>query len=492
MSSKMRKPISILLLMALVVSGLAACGTPTAAPEPTKAEVPTTEPETTKAEVATTAPEPTEVEVPTTEPEPAIQPGELEVGVGWTEGTAFDLVKEIGDSMEQDYPGTKVTYTFNNTEARPAITMRMEAGDPLDVDWAFTALRESSHSLVDNDYIYDLTDTLNEARADGTRWIDDFHPVFVPALTYKDRIWGAPDEVWVMLLHYNKGLFDQWGLQPPKTWAELLTLCETIKAKGVAPIAVTGQVPDYVGIWSDLLFQRIAGTDKTMEVMWKETDKGMATDADYLLAAQELNKLATSGYLIDGWQALDFTTSQLYFFQGKAAMILMGSWLMKEMKDSIPEGFQLGVAPFPTYDGGHGNQEAMFGNVTGWNVMAQSDVPDLAIEFLRRYTSDEAATKRVEQLGSFVPNSHVAQPTGVYGATEAMAAASGNEFILYFFGVSGGQFGMSTAWYGPIVEMWAGQLTPEEALTKIDANLNSIREQRKLAGGSIYEPTATP
>jgi ABC-type glycerol-3-phosphate transport system substrate-binding protein len=480
------------LLVVLVATSLAACGTPTAAPEPTQVVVPATVAEATTAPEPTPVPEATKVPEPTAVPEPEIQPGELEIGVGWTEGTAFDLVKEIGDSLEADYPGTKVTYTFNNTEARPALTMRMEAGDPLDVDWAFTALRESSHPLVDNGFIYDLTGAMNEPREDGTRWIDDFHPVFIPALTYKDKIWGATDEVWVMLLHYNKGQFDEWGLEPPKTWAELLEVCEIIKGKGVAPIAVTGQVPDYVGIWSDLLFQRIAGTEKTMEIMWTDTDKKLAEDPDYLLAAEELQKLSDNGYLIDGWESLDFTTSQLYFFQGKASMILMGSWLMKEMKDSIPEGFELGVAPFPTYEGGKGNQEAMFGNVTAWNVMADSDVPELAVEFLRRYTSDAAAAKRVEQLGSFVPNKNVSQPTGVYGAAEAMAAASSSEFILYFFGVSGGQFGMPTAWYGPIVEMWAGQLTTEEALAKIDANLESIRAQREVAGGSITEPTAVP
>jgi len=431
---------------------------------------------------ATPAPAPTKALEPTKPPTPKIAPARLEVGVGWAQGTAFDRVKEIGDSMEKDFPGTKVIYTMNNDAARPLIMMRMEAGDPLDVDWAFQAMRESAHPLVDKGFILDLTDYVNAKREDGTHWIDDFNPLFVPALKYKDRIWGVPDEVWVMLLHYNKGMFDEWGLKPPATWKELLQVCETIKSKGVAPIAVTGQVPDYVGIWSDHLFQRIAGKEKTMEIMWQDTDKKMADDPDFLLAAQELNKLSANGYLIEGWQALDFTTAQLYFFQGKAAMIMMGSWLMKEMKDSIPKGFELGVAPFPTYEGGKGDQQAMFGNVTAWNVMAASDVPQLAAEFLRRYTSDEAATKRVEQLGSFVPNIHVSPPTAIYGAADAMRAASKGDFILYFFGVSGGQFGMSDAWYGPVVEMWTGKLTPEGMLAKIDANLASIRAQRKAAG----------
>ncbi|MBN1317656.1 MAG: extracellular solute-binding protein [Anaerolineales bacterium] len=470
MNTGLKRVLSIILILGLFAGVLTACQTTTPESEPTQAPEPTQEPE------PTLAPEPTEP------PQPEIEPGELEIGVGWEEGTAFDLVKEIGDSMVEDYPGTEIIYTFNNSAARPAIEMRMEAGDPLDVDWAFNAMRESQYDLVDNGFILDLTEYMYEEREDGTRWVDDFNPLFLPSITYKDKIYGAPDEVWVMLLHYNKGMFDEMGLEPPTTWNELLEICETIKSNGVAPIAVTGQVQDYVGIWSDHLFQRVAGKDKTMEIMWEETDKKMADDADFLLAAEELNKLSTNGYLIEGWEATDFTTAQLYFFQGKAAMMMMGSWLMKEMADSIPADFELGVAPFPTFDGGHGDQEAMFGSVTTWNVPAASDVPELAIEYLRRYTSDEAATKRVEQLGAFSPNINVSPPTAIYGGADAMKAASNGDFILYFFGVSGGQFGMSDAWYGPVVQMWTGKYTPEEMLAQIDANLESVRAQRKEAG----------
>jgi raffinose/stachyose/melibiose transport system substrate-binding protein len=454
--------------------------TPT--PEPTQAPQPTTPPPApTQAPPPTALPTVEATQVPLPTAAPTLAPGRLEVGVGWTQGTAFDLVKEVGDSIEKDYPGTKVIYTFNNTAARPLIEMRMEAGQPLDVDWAFTALRDADHPLVDKGYILDLTDALNAKRTDGTRWLDDFNPLFISACTYKDKIWGVPGEIWDMLLFYNKGLFDQWGVKPPTTWTEFLALCETIKGKGVAPIALTGQVPDYVGIWSDHMFQRIAGKEKTLEIMWQDTDKKMAGDPDYVLAAQELKKLSDKGYLINGWQGTDFTTAQLYFFQGKAAMIMMGSWLQGEMKDSIPKDFKLGAAQFPQYEGAKPDQQAMFGNVTAWNVMAASKAPELATEFLRRYTSDTEAAKRVDKLGAFMPNIKVAPPTGIYGAAEAMQAAATHDFILYFFGVASGQFGMSAGWYGPVVEMLAGTLTPEAMLTKIDANLASIRAQRKAA-----------
>ena len=51
--------------------------------------------------------------------------------------------------------------------------------------------------------------------------------------------------------------------------------------------------------------------------------------------------------------------------------------------------------------------------------------------------------------------------------------------IYYHYGTVGGPYGIQAAWFTPIVEMWLGQLTPEEAVAKIDENMVQVREQRK-------------
>lgn len=414
---------------------------------------------------------------------PMIEPGELEVGVLWEEGTWFDIVKEIGDSMIKDFPGTEIIYTFNNTAALPAIEARTLAGDPLDVHILFDSMDPRLHQWVDDGHVLDITDAMNEVRDDGTMWKDDFLPIFLTPSTYKSSIWGAPEQVYIWLVHYNKKMFDDWGKTPPTTWAEMLDLCEWIKTNGngVAPIALTGQVDFYVGMWWDYLTQRYVGTDKVREYLYGDTDAKLVDDPGYLKAAQEMNKLFENEYLVEGWEATDFTTVQIYFFQEKAAMILMGSWLMTEMKDSIPEGFELAVAPFPQVDGGKGSQDALFGAARPWNVMAKSDVPELATEYLRRFTSKEISTKRSELLGAVSPCQGVPAPQGIGGISEVMENASNAEFIYYNYGVVGGEFGIQAAWYTPIVEMCMGKLTPEEALSKIDKNFEAIRSQRKEA-----------
>ena len=498
MKSKIARFGTFILLFALLVSILPACQSATTAPPPAAnpTQAPTTAPAANPTQAPTTAPA---ANAPTTAPAanptpaptaaPAIKAGPLEVGVLWDVGSpSYALVKTIGDSLEKDYPGTKVTYTFNNTAARPAIEARMLAGNPLDVDFLFNGMDPNSYNWVTNGYLLDLTPYLTAPRADGTTWLSDFNPVFQPAMKYQDKYYAVPEEVYIWMLHYNKQMFDKWNLQPPTTWADLLNLCDTIKkvGGGVAPIAVTGQVNFYVGMWFDSLVQRIVGTQKVMDYLYGDNNMKLSDDPGFLQAAQEVEKLKTNNCLINGYQGTDFTTTQLYFFQGKAAMILMGSWLETEMKASIPPDFQLAVAPFPSYTGGAGNQNAIFGIALSWSIPAKTQNPALAVEYLRRFTSVQEATLRSNVLGSVPPVIGAPSPASIIGMDAALKNAQTAEFILYDYGLGSAKFGLEDAWYNPLVDMWAGKLTPQQAMDKIDANVAAVRQQRKTAA------TATP
>jgi len=470
--SKRYKSVALLMVLVFVIGLLSACSPQETAVEEPAAEEPAAE-------------EPAAEEPAAEEPaaeEPAIKPGNLEVGVLWEEGSAsYDLVKSIGDSLEADFPGTKVTYTFNNTAARPQIETRMMAGDPLDIDFIFEGMDPNSFSWVENDFILDITEYMNAEREDGTAWKDDFYPLFYPSMQFEGKFYGAPEQVYIWALHYNKSLFDEWGLTVPTTWEEMFAVSDQIKEKSggeVAPIAVTGQVNFYVGMWYDSIVQRICGTDKVMEYLYGDTGMKAADEACFVQAAEEMNKLVENEYLIEGWEGTDFTTVQVYFFQGRAAMILMGSWLMTEMKDSIPEGFDLGIAPFVSVASGAGSQDAVFGRALSWNIPMKTDVPELAVEFLKRYTSDETATKRKDMFGAFSANVNVPPPDVIYGAADLLEGAKNAEFIMYNYGVNSAKFGLASGWYDPLVEMWLGDLTPEEAIAKIDTNVEAIRAQR--------------
>ena len=69
-------------------------------------------------------------------------------------------------------------------------------------------------------------------------------------------------------------------------------------------------------------------------------------------------------------------------------------------------------------------------------------------------------------------------PDGVHGIERVLTGADDAEFIYYNYGVTSARFGLADAWYNPLVEMWLGRHTPEQALREIDANLVAVRAQR--------------
>jgi multiple sugar transport system substrate-binding protein len=80
--------------------------------------------------------------------------------------------------------------------------------------------------------------------------------IFVPMTNYW---WG---------FFYRKSNFAKWGVQEPKTWAEFITLCQTLKSKGVAPIGIgLGDTPWVASAWFDYLNIRINGAPFHRELL---------------------------------------------------------------------------------------------------------------------------------------------------------------------------------------------------------------------------------
>jgi ABC-type glycerol-3-phosphate transport system substrate-binding protein len=394
-----------------------------------------TTPAATSASAATAAPGATTAETLT---------GSIEVGTFYEEGPWFDLHKSVGDSIMADNPGTEVKFTFANTASDAARTLRWQAGDPLDVDFGrFNDQAPSTFQWVDDNWLYDLTPHMADVLPTGEKWGDTFLPL-VNSMDFdnregsptKGKRYGVPFELVLFLVQYNQKLFDQAGVQPAATWPEFLTLCETLKTKGIAPICVSGPTFYYTSHWWDRLIQRTVGLDGVLKVAYG--DGKLADDPGFLTAAQEMQKLVDNKYLMEGYEAADFTSAQALFFQDKAAMIHMGSWLTSEMKDSIPADFKLSVTDFPTVPGGKGDQNAMFGTSQAMSIpnpdkstSHKVNIP-LAVEFLKRRTSKAVLEKAAQTLSIVAPVKGVSAPPGVPGVDKQLEKAATAEFIIYY------------------------------------------------------------
>ena len=425
-----------------------------------------------------------------------IEGGDIEVGVFYEEGAWFDHCKSIGDSLEADYPGTKVKYTFANTASDPDRALRWQNGNALDVDtgrWNNQAV--TTWDWVNNGFVYNMTDAVGQPLASGTPWKDTISPSVSSFIvdsregtTTPGAYWGVPFELVLMVMLYNQSHFETAGITtPPATWAEFLAACEALAAAGIKPIAVSGPTAPYCCQWWDRLTQRIVGKQAVLDLAFG--DAKAADNPGFLLAAQELAKFKANDWFMDGYDGADFTTAQALFFQGGAAMIHMGSWLTTEMTDVIadlPEEFRLGMFDFPAYDGGAGDQNSLFGTAQTFSIAdpvktTSHTVPvALAEEYLRRWTSVERANERSEVL-KMIPATAGANAPTITGLDETLARGANSEMIVYYYGIHW-DTNLSTAWWNPIQALFLGQTDAEGCIKMLDEGLAQYREL-KASGG---------
>jgi raffinose/stachyose/melibiose transport system substrate-binding protein len=399
--------------------------------------------------------------------------GEIEVGVIPAQGTpGLTYLEGLAKDIEADYPGTKITLTFANTEARPGLEQRWRSGDGPDVDYGmFDGTVPAQRVWAEDDFLLDLEPYLDtEDPETGKTWGESFTPAANGFMTDPDQggIYGVPSELSTQVLFYNAGMFKDMGITPPTTWDEFLAASEALKEGDVDPIAVTGLFQPYMGMWSDNLWLREVGWETANNVL-VNGEGHITDDPGFLEGLEKVQELRDDDYFLDGFEGTDFTPAQALFFQGKAGMILMGSWLVSEMKDVIPDDFEIGVLPFPSVDGGEGDQEAVMAAPQMVSVNAESDNIPLALEWVRRLTSAKVQTDRAEQFGELSGVVGVPSPTGVTGIDEVMQQASA--FVPREFAMSG-----TDAYdfvYAEVAKLMFGEQDAQETLDNIDKQLRA-------------------
>ena len=145
---------------------------------------------------------------------------------------------------------------------------------------------------------------------------------------YTDYQWG---------IYYRKDLFAQAGVtEKPKTWDEFLAAAEKIKASGVEPIVIGSKDLWPTAGWFDYLNLRLNGYDFHMELM---SGKIPYTDPRVKAVFEKWGELLGKGYFVKNHASLSWQESQSLLYQGKAAMMLIGNFIVPnfppEVKDNM-------------------------------------------------------------------------------------------------------------------------------------------------------------
>jgi len=216
-------------------------------------------------------------------------------------------------------------------------------------------------------------------------WLDD-NFIQPNANTIDGKVYIPPTNAQIIpLIYYNKDVFAKHGMQPPKTWAELVNVVKTLRADGVTPMELAGAEPWAAGMpLVALASADVLGQDPN----WiRKRFAGEVKFADPLFAKamQKAVDLVQMGAYDPGALSVDFITANKNFLDGKSAMYAQGSWLSGSGYINAEKAANVGIFPWPTDDG----RIVIPFNVGGTtSVSAGSKAPGQAIAFAKAWSLD--------------------------------------------------------------------------------------------------------
>jgi glucose/mannose transport system substrate-binding protein len=238
----------------------------------------------------------------------------------WTSAGESAAVKVFADQFTKA-GGTWVDNAIaGGANARTAGINRMVGGNPPTMMQFNTG--KQFDELVSNDLLRDV-----DAQAKAGKWRELMPKPIVEATVREGKFFAVPVNIhgqnW---LFYNTKVFADAGIEPPKTFPELIASGDKLKAKGVIPLALGGQ-PN----WEHNLFRAVlvghGGADMFRQV-YGARDPKILKDPKFKETVELFGKMRA---LVDpGSPGRNWNDATALVITNKAAMHFNGDWAKGE------------------------------------------------------------------------------------------------------------------------------------------------------------------
>jgi multiple sugar transport system substrate-binding protein len=261
-----------------------------------------------------------------------------------------DVMKKFGDEYEKK-TGIKVqvdSYSYDQTHQKEVLlgTQKSDAADVIVMDSPWIG------EFAEGQIVEDLKSRIEQTP--DLKW-DDYIPSFEKVAEWKDKIVGVPFAPYYVMLHYRKDLFQKEGINPPKTYDELLSIAKKFtnnpKYPGMYGIAMNNAKGAPVGqAWFEYIFNfggkpfesNYPGSKDPYSDMTPKFDSEQSIQVVKLF--KDLLQYEPPGALNMAW---DERTQA--FAQGKVAM--MAEWsvrtpgLLDPSRSQVADKFDTAVVP---------------------------------------------------------------------------------------------------------------------------------------------------
>ncbi|MEU2872290.1 N-acetylglucosamine/diacetylchitobiose ABC transporter substrate-binding protein [Streptomyces olivoreticuli] len=378
---------------------------------------------------------------------------------------AFIFKGGLGDQYakdaEVDYKatyGAEVKHT-GTQQVGPKLQPRFAGGNPPDVIDNSGADHLDMNKLSSQGQLLDLTPLLDATSPDDPK--KKIRDILYPSAIEKGKHKDAFDVLYyaftVYGTWYSQKLLSDKGWAYPKSFDDMIKLCEEIKKAGIASWTYPGKYPYYVHFNIFPQIAKIGGLEKWIAIDNLEPNAWTSNDAVKQVIGH-YEELAAKGYFLEGSQGLTHIQAQTSWTKGKAVFIPNGSWVENEATPTTPKDF--GMAVGALFDGGSGDKMP-HGTVRAepsepFIVAKAGKNPVGGMELLRIMLSKKHAQNFAQKVHSLTSNMQGAEGAslspGLASAAKAVKDAGGNQNLLMI---------QLQEWYPKLTDEKMGGLTSQ-------------------------------
>jgi raffinose/stachyose/melibiose transport system substrate-binding protein len=381
----------------------------------------------------------------------------LRVAMGSPGEAQIRVWESVAEQFEAANDGWRVDLNFQDDDMYQTIGLPnlLNGRNAPDVYFEWAGNRLATRN--DDGFVADLTPFVEDGPLTGVLEDDQYG-----AVTADGRILMVPHIADVTnVLWYNTEILDAEGLEAPTSWDELLEVCDTLAADGIVPIASGNKDLWAAGNWLAHLVSRVVGHE--------EYDKALSGQADFDTpewrdAFGYVEDLAEHKCVNESVNAIDDNEGAQLFFQGKAAMHAIGSWLVSWAIDEAPD-LDFDFVNLPAMPG-EADPDSVIGVITGYVVNAKSghDKQEKAAEFLALLSSAENTQAFIE--AEAVPVTATASAS-IDERTIRLNSLLSEAPVVISPPDTGYDLDVADAFYRSLAEVLGGRTSADDAVTQL-------------------------
>ncbi len=323
--------------------------------------------------------------------------GKLVINANTSDPAPKQAFEKLVADFEKENPDVDVELNIFDHEAYKTAIRNFLQADPPDVVTWFAGNRMKF--FVDQGLFEDVSDVWQD-----NNLYNDMASTS-SALNVGGKQYGVPYAYYQWGVYYRKDIFAKYGLGEPRTWADFMNICATLKQNGVTPVTIGTKYLWTAAGWFDFLNLRVNGMDFHMELM-----DGKASYEDPRLdrVFEIWGDMARKGYFLENHATFSWQEAQAPMINGEAAMYLIGNFIVPSLADAGVAD-QTGYFQFPVINADVRTYEEAPTDTL--HIPAKAKNKADAKRFLAFVARADVNNEVATSIGNLPPNSKAPEPS---------------------------------------------------------------------------------